>query len=398
MRKVLVFVLAATLLLFAACSDTTVNNVETTTSKPEETTQTVEPVEDNIVAEQPTEEPTPEPTEEPTEEPTPTPTPEPTEEPTPAPTPEPETEAAIARVDEAGVIGAVFSVGDTVEVKGETDDGNYYIIAHESGDLMIEKWLVRMEGEEAPEPHMAYARGKTEVFANTYLEQEPIAKLSTNKQVTVEDEYGTIARVTLADGTTGYTRISGISKNKIKGGGGGGSSGGQDGGDIHIGTTGPKGPQAVRLGGRVYAEETETFTPGNAVVLGEGAEGYIHLFTHGDEVRVLTKDEKTCEILVGERIGTIPTKLLIFADEQPYEAWDGYAKSKSVKHNHYRMLDEGEEMKVNTSLHIVGEFEDTYIVEKDGKLSYVLIEQVSKKKITGGGSGGSSGGWTDPVL
>ena len=181
---------------------------------------------------EPTEEPTPEPTEEPTEEPTPTPTPEPTEEPTPAPTPEPETEAAIARVDEAGVIGAVFSVGDTVEVKGETDDGNYYIIAHESGDLMIEKWLVRMEGEEAPEPHMAYARGKTEVFANTYLEQEPIAKLSTNKQVTVEDEYGTIARVTLADGTTGYTRISGISKNKIKGGGGGqphfASAGGKD--------------------------------------------------------------------------------------------------------------------------------------------------------------------------
>ncbi len=339
-------------------------------------------------------EPTAEPTVEPTAEPTPEPTLEPTAEPTHSPTPEPATIAAEVLVNEAGVTGRMYSLGETVVVKAARD--GYYVIEAEDGDLLVEQWLVRMESEKSPRAYTAYARPNADIYRDPYLENGRIATLKTNTILTVEDAFGQIVRVTLGDGSEGYALASSISKSKISSGGGSsGNSSGQDGGDIPIGHFGKQEDSVVRLGSRIRSID-KTFTPGIGTILAEDVEGYIVLFDRGDEVRVMEKEKTLCTVLVGEKVGTIPTRLLSLEGDKPYKSWDGYAKSNASFHKHYRMLDEGTKLGQNTRVLVIGEIEGVYIVEMKDQLGYIPAEQVSKTKIVS--SGPSDGGWTDPVL
>ncbi len=329
---------------------------------------------------------TPEPTPEPTQ------TPEPSPEPTPTATPEPAMISAETLVDEAGVIGKLFALGEQVDVKAERD--GYYVIADEDGELLVEKWLVRMEDEKEPKPYTAYARSGAEIFRDPYLEKERIASLSTNTKLTVEDAFGQLVRVTLSDGSEGYALAASVSKSKITSGGG--KSEGHDGGDIPIGNFEHRGFSAQKLGNRIR-EKGKSLTPGKGTILAEGVEGYIALFDRGDRVRVLEKGRTTCMVLVGERTGTMYTRLLILDSDSVYRAWDGYAKANAPLHGHYRLLDEGTKLKTNTKIHVIGEIEGAYIVEVNAQRGYIPAEYISEKKITSS-SGSSGSGWTDPTL
>lgn len=328
--------------------------------------------------------PTPEPT------PGPTRTPEPTPEPTPSSTPEPMTISAWALVDEAGVVGRTFSLGAKVEVGSEQD--GYYVIETDDGDLLVEKWLVRMESEKSPKAYTAYAKSNANIYIDPYFEDERIATLKTNTKLTVEDSFGEIVRVTLNDGSEGYALASSISKSKISSGGGSGS---QDGGDIPIGNFYSSEVSIVSLGSLTQSAG-KTFTPCKGTILAEGAEAYIAMFDRGDKVQVLEKNKPTCTVLVGEKTGTIPTKLLSFEGDKSYSPWDGFAKANAPFHKQYRMLDTETKLSQNTKIRVIGEIEGTYIVEVKDQLGYMPAEQVSETKITS--SGKPDGGWTDPVL
>lgn len=331
----------------------------------------------------------------PTSDPIEAPTPEPTEEPTPESTEIP-TEPAGVRVNGVGIVGKAFSRGATVNVTALQD--GYYTVTDDDGEWLVESWLVRMDGETEPKQYDAYAKGNTAVFSNPYLEGEPITTLGTNTKLTVEDAFRLLLRVTLNDGSEGYTLASGISKSRISSGSSQSSSGGQDGGDISLSAQPAGGFTVVRLGAYRYAE-TEPFTPGCGTILAEGTEGYIAVFNAEDMVRVSERGEAVCTVLAGDRFGTVPTDLLFFDNPAPYEAWNGYAKSNAALHRHYRMLDELESLRTNTSVHVVGELRDLYIVEVNGQTGYLRMSGVSRAKITGGSSSGSSGGdWTEPVL
>lgn len=328
----------------------------------------------------------------PTAEPTPENTPEPTPEPTPSPTPEPVTEEALVRVNEAGVVGRIFALGETVTVTAE--QGDYYLAETESGTLLVEKWLIRMDNETAPKSYTGYARNNIPVYGDVYMEGDRLDLLGLNVQVTVEDAFGQLLRIRLKNGTEGYTLASNISKTRIAVGGG--NSGGQDGGDIPLGAVFGQGSGVVRLGGVLRA--SSGFAPGLGTILAEGTEGYIALFDRGDTVRVLEKGADSCVILLEEGQGTMFTSLLRFDGDSEYEAWTGYARSNAPLHRHWRMLDEETKLKANTVVRVIGELNDRYIVEVGGELGYIPQDKVSKTKITGGGGGGGGGDWTDPVL
>ena len=383
MKRYVSIVLALLLIGSAlACAGTDAGSAAAPTEAPTEA-----PV--KTVASEPTEAPTPESTETPkmTETPEPTATPEPTS------TPEPPTEEATVLGDHVGAVSVTFAFGDAVTVTGT--QGGYYAVATEEGEMLVEQWLIRLASEDAPAAYNAYSRAGTDVFRDIYR-VEKIATLVMNTQITVVDAFGPVVRVVLADGSEGYTLAANVSRTRISGGGGG-SSGGQDGGDIVIGRFGWDGGTTVRMGGRMLRDERPA--SGEWIVLAEGVDGYAAVFSAGDSVRVLERGAETCALLIDGRIGTVPTALLQFADTEPYAEWDGFARANAPVYASYRMLTETGKLNQNQPVRVVGEIGDVYLVAMERGIGYMAMQQVSKTRISsGGGSGDSSGGWTDPVL
>ena len=301
-------------------------------------------------------------------------------------------ETVTVRVDEAGLIGKIFALGDKVEVTGEQN--GYYTVKTTDGSFLVEKWLVRVDTEAAPQSWTGYAQDNTGVFANGYLEGEALATLGLNTPLTVEDTMGTIARVTLQDGRAGYVLLSNAMRGPYvyKRG-----SNSQDGGDIPISNRGNDGLTAVRLGMLIQWEGEQSFTPGTGTILADGTEGYLALFSQGDTVTVTEKGPDICTVKVNDLMGTMLTKLLIFADEEPYTAWDGFAQGNAPQHRHWRLLDEETRLNVNTKLHVIGEVGSVCIVELGDGPAYVPMDKISRNMITYTPSGGG-GEWTDPML
>lgn len=325
-----------------------------------------------------------------TPEPTPEITPEPTPTPSPSPTPEPITEAATVLVDAVGAVGRTFSLGEPVRIIDQKDD--CYLVETETGPLLVEKDRIRRDGEPTPTSRPGYAKNGVPVYEDSYLEGPVLTTLPLNTEVTVEDAFGQLLRVRLKSGQEGYTLASNISSARIATGGG--ARGGQDGGDIDLGARWQEGPEIVRLGGAVRS--SEDLVPGTGSVLAAGTEGYLRLFDRGDVAQVLERGENNCTVLVDGRQGILPAWTLRFADEAPYEAWNGFARQKTVLFSQYRMLDKGTDLPLNTALRVLDELPGRYVVETNGTIGYLPRDQVSKTRIATGGGGG--GEWTDPIL
>lgn len=325
-----------------------------------------------------------------TPEPTPEITPEPTPTPSPSPTPEPITESATVLADGVGAVGRAFSLGEPVRIIDQKDD--CYLVETETGPLLVEKDRIRRDGEPAPTSRPGYAKNGVPVYEDSYLEGPVLTTLPLNTEVTVEDAFGQLLRVRLRSGQEGYTLASNISSARIATGGG--ARGGQDGGDIDLGARWQEGPGIVRLGGVVRV--SDGFAPGAGRVLAEGTEGYLRLFARGDTVQVLERGETGCTVLIDGEQGVLPAWALRFEDEPPYQAWNGYARQKTVLFSHYRMLDKGRDLPLNAALRVLDELPGRYVVEVSGAIGYLPRDLVSRTPIAVGGNGGAE--WTDPML
>lgn len=199
------------------------------------------------------------------------------------------------------------------------------------------------------------------------------------------------------DGQQGYVRSEQISDTRLKSGGGGGS-GGADGGDIVLGASG-SGLEIVRLG--ILHSEQETsmaFSACSGTVLADVVEAYRLLMNRGDAVKVISEEEgDLSRVLVDGQIGLVDPRFLRLDTEGAYVKWDGYARNRARFYHNYRMIGEPESLRQNTSLQILEELGDCYLVEMDGMTGYIPLDEVSKTKIQSSGGGGG-GEWTDPVL
>lgn len=329
------------------------------------------------------------------------PTEEPTEEPTAAPT-EPSWVPGTVRATYGGAVYKRYNLGDKVTVKGEFD--GFYIIEGEELDLLIETRYLRHAGEELFEEDDGYARSGTEVFKTAYLTGEAIATLKLNTKVTVIEGKENWLHITW-DGGEGYVDAEGISPYRItyrsgdssSGGSSGGSSGPQDGTDIDLGGLSASGISGgVHLLAGYYGPVFTEMAPIEGIILTDECEAYMYLYNRGDEAKITTLGEESCEVYIDGYYATIPRWLVSVEGDEMNEAWTGYARSKAAVYSKHQMREIYlvNNLKLNTEVEVIDELPHCYVVMIDGEVGYMSLDEVMQNRYVyrGGGGGGSSSG------
>lgn len=325
----------------------------------------------------------------------------------PAPT-EPEWEPGIARAGYGELEYETYLRGVEVSVIGEWKD--YFVIAGEEVDLLIEKQFVRTESEEAFEERAGYAKWNTEVYDNVYREGESIEKLTSNKKVTVVDGKGDWLFIQWDEDKSGYVDAEQINKYPTKsksaytGGGASAAPGNANDNSFHIGALlSYYGPEMTEL------EE-------KGLVLGDGSRGILNVTIRDDEVKVTAIGEEVCDVYLDGFYAKLPRWLLTMEGDEAYESWTGYARWNSIIYEEYQMRNELKILKTNDKVKVIDELEEAecYVVEfeaeEDGetvtKIGYMQLDKVMKYRYSapksqggGGGTGGVSGeGFTPPMI
>lgn len=330
------------------------------------------------------------------------PTPEPTPQPTPEPTPDPGTPAKVI-VTGAPLIVGCFSRGDSVTVVDE--QGEYYAVLMGEVAVLVEKRFIRLDSEDAFEPVTGYIREECEAFDSYKLKGEAVLNLKFNQEVTLLEQLGDVYLIEL-DGKQAYISSAQLSLSPVQvyygggssgGGGGGGSS---DGGEIPVSGLSATGtaPRLIFLSAASY--------PVNGTVLCDGVEAVLAILDRFEPVGILSDTgDGMSELNWQGQIGLMETRFVRNDSEPAYESWTAYAKSGCMLYETWRLTGEGRSVPQNTTMAVLEDLGDCYLVELEGELLYAVPDMLSETEITavyyyGGGDSGGGGGnvWTEPAL
>ena len=314
-------------------------------------------------------------------------------EPTETEPPVPETLSGTVQADKTAVVLTTANRGDEVDIVGEYDE-DHYVVKLETGYGLIEKRLVRMEGEEAYAEWEGYANYNALLYPTYALKASEGESLSLNTKILVLDDLDGILVVQLED-RIGYMEAAVVSKGYIQPYSGGGGS--ADGGDIVLGFTGG----IVNLGTFVPQKGETT---GKATVLADGAEILLGWVDRNEEVSIVNESgfaeerEGFHTIYLDGLYGYIRQNFLLKEGEEPYAEWDGYAKSGAVIYTGHNLSGESTKLNANAELKILADLGDCYLVASGDITGYMPKDTVSEVPISyGGWSGGGGGGeWTPP--
>ena len=315
-------------------------------------------------------------------------------EPTPTPVPV-EWEEGLARACYGEAIYEILDIGTEVTVIGQIDE--YYVIAGDEVDLLIDKRFETVEG---------YAKSKTDVYETGYMDDEPIAQLKLNTKITVLDGKEEWLRIEW-DGGYGYINAAQYSKWYIKGSSGGSSGGSspQDGSDVSLGTLSAEQQEhKAELLSAYYGPVLEEMEETKGVTLTHKTRAYLYMYDRDEIVQVTEVGEETCEVYVDGWFAEIPRWLVRMEGDEAYESWTGYARSKAMTYSKYQMRDAYalDTLKENTEVLVIDELPTCYVVELNGEIVYMDLDDISASRIvhySGGGSGSSGGGeWTPPAM
>lgn len=343
-----------------------------------------------------------------------------------------ETSSITSRVDGAEVHAGTLSRDDKVAIIGEDED--YYVIAYAAKDgdapypALVPKWLVRQNGEAAPDGREGYATYSAFIYPNAFFTGEAKG-IAVDTVITVLDEFGGVAFVKTEDGVTGYMPANQVTDTKNYRAPvarpGGGASGPQDGGDISLSAFAQAAPvvQAVYVAGisedggidvsaasipdgapmgTILSDETPVFW----AILDRGDAIHAYVGTSG----VDTIDVGTVTVELAGRIGWMYTGLVRQAADAAFNATDLFTQAGTVVYSDWPMTEQAFTCARNDKLHVVDEFGqelEFYVVEADdGTFVYVAKGGTSETEIAapvwrpsaGGGGGGGRPEWTDPVL
>lgn len=328
------------------------------------------------------------------------------------------TEEATILADKVPAVVELLARGDTVNVVGEFDE-DHYVIETEAGFGLVEKILLSMPDDTPYEAWTGYCKGNGNLYDNYRLCGKPVKVLSTNVSIEVLDELEDGCCVVKAGDRTGFMNLKDISKSPIQtysydysggGGGGGAPAGGNDGGEISLSRS-----EGIVTGGIVLLSNItwEATVTGEATVKADGTEVVLCYFDREDTVQILPEPDEEWEgyvtVLVEEVHAHVQASLLRKAVEEPYEAWDGFAKKDTAFYDNFYLQGKGKTLSTNTEIHVVADLQTCYLVTVNDEFGYVEKTMVSQTKIvtytepwqSGGGGGGSSSGgqeWSDPVL
>lgn len=345
--------------------------------------------------------PTTQPTTAPTTAPTTVPTTEPTTAPSETEPPVPETLSATALTDDTAVVLTTLERNAVVEIVDEYEE-DYYVVKTEQGYGLIEKRLVRMDGEAGYEAWDGYAVYQAKVYNNYHLLSEGVTTLNMNTQVQVIDSFGDCLVVQLEEGI-GYMRGNEVSRSYIQPApSGGGNAGGADGGDITLGGFG-----GVTLLSNFIPQSGEV--SGKGTVLVDEAEIILGWFDRNEAVDIVNEegfiDEKEgwYGIYYDGLYGYIRQNLIRQDTQEAYAEWDGFAKYQAQLFDNYYLSGEPiSKLNSNASVHILEDLGDCYLATSGEHTGYIAKDMVSETFInysSGGGNNNASGGdWTPPAL
>ena len=329
----------------------------------------------------------------------------------PVPT-EPEWEAGSVRAGYGEAVYCTLEKGQEVTITGEF--GNYYVIAGEELDLLVDKTFLRLEEDEVFEPRTGYIKWNTLVYPDAYMESTDTVKPSINTKVTVTEGKDNWLHIQW-DGGSGYVTADRISNYPSGGGSSGGDGGGAGGGGNADGSDVPMGSLAYRqeaphisLLGVYHGPKFTDLEDTTAKALVPDTRAYITLLLRNDTVKVVEADENSCRIYLDGWYADVPRFLTRLDEDDTYEAWSGYARYGAVLYEEYKMRTELRKVSTNTAIQVLDELPGCYVVEIDGQLGYMALDKVSLYRSSsggssdgggGGGGGGSTGGdWTPPAM
>lgn len=358
MKKVLIFLLIAVMLLATGCE----------TKTPEATVESSVP-ETTVPVTEVTTVPT---TEAPTE-------------------PVPTCVNAEVQVSNAPAILTLLNRGTMVDVVGEYDE-DHYVVKTDAGYGLIEKQLLRFSGEDAYAVWTGYAHGSASVYGHYQLTGEPVRSLNLNTKVEVLDELKYCYVVKVGE-VSGYMAKAQVSKYYIQYSGGGGGS--ADGGDITLGFGGIVTLSNVQQVGEVT---------GTAEVLADGTQVILGYFDRGDLAPVVTEEgfapgwDGYYTLYLDGLYAYLPQNLALLEGETPYEQWDGFAGYSAAVYESYLVQGEKKDVAVNTSVTVLWDGGDFYVVSVKDAVGYMAKSQVGTNRFATGGGGDSGGDWTPPAL
>ena len=85
--------------------------------------------------------------------------------------------------------------------------------------------------------------------------------------------------------------------------------------------------------------------------------------------------------------------------EDAYAQWEGFSGYNASVYTNRLMQGEGMKIGINTTVTILWDGGDFYVVSINGDIGYMVVDQVGTTPFaTGGGGGGGGGDWTPPAL
>lgn len=307
-----------------------------------------------------------------------------TEPPTEAPT-EPEGQPGAVLYDGTQVLCALLNREDTVQILGEEEE--YYRIATENGEGLVEKRLIRAEGQEAYAPHDGYASASAPFYDNYHLVGEATI-LNLNTKLQVLEDLGGCMLVRCGE-ILGYMAPDRIMAYPYTyQGGGNNNGGGADGGDISL--------SAPREDYRVSLLSTVT----SGTVLADGAEVIADTLDAGTKVLVTEAGEETATLWLDGRFVTVPRALIALEGDPAYESWNGYAVYQAKAYSScWLTAPETKALTINTPIEVIGDLGWCYAVRLEGAVFFMEKTAVSTYPIQTGGNNNSGGGdWTPPAM
>lgn len=306
--------------------------------------------------------------------------------------PAPETAPATALADGVVLLLQKADMGTELEIIGE--EAEYYIVKLGDGHGLIEKRLVRMDGEEAYEPWTGYSYYGAGFYTNYLLLPDGMTEMKSNQQVEVLDSLGEVLMVRMGE-TVGYMNQKSLSRSYIPAAP---SSGSNDGGDIEL--SGHSG--ASKLSFFLPTPQSDAVS-GTGIVKTDGAEIVFGWFDRGETVALVTDSaqlpaqEGWCVVYLDGVWGYVRQNLIRRADAQAYSPWDGYAKYDAPLYSNYYLSGEAEKkLSTNTVVQVLEDLGHCYLVSVGDNQGYMAKDKVSEtKNAVGGNSGGE---WSDPVL
>ena len=317
-------------------------------------------------------------------------------EPTETEPPVPDTLSAVALADRTYVVLETVD-RDTVVQIVEAYDEDYYLVKTEKGYGLMEKRLVRLDGEAAYESWTGYAGYQAVLYQNYQLLPGGERTLNMNAKVQVlEDMNGTLV-VQMDDGI-GYMPSAEVSRAYIQPSTGGGGGGGADGGDISLGAQ-----MGVMPLANIITPSGEA--SGKATVLADGAEIILGWFDRNDPVAIVNEDgfieekEGWYGIYQDGLYGYVRENLIRKDTEEAYSPWNGYAKYQAKLFDDYYLNgDPVSKLTTNAEVQVLEDLGWCYLVSTGSTTGYMAKDTVSQTRITYSGGGGGGESWTPPAL